>query len=358
MNPASGVARPAGSLAHARDDISARLVDVRVILQGSLAHFPAAEVLPLLASHAHSGTLVVEWQDKRIRVFLRDGKIDWTEAGSGLGAEEAILDLFSWGGGEFSLHDEVILPDGARALDLDPAVLIEEGKRRSGYRPQQIFAVVNPPDDREQISLKPDEFNVLFRIGSGKSLEQVAAEVGRPFGDVVSIIRTLHTNGLIQEMEAEGPPIEVSDKTFHLSTIRTKPEPEVTTPQRTATRTKKPRTKTLAGSLTAQGASGGASGYVHPLLDAEYLIGREASNTIVLNDASVSARHARIVRSPDGFIIEDLKSRNGTFVNGERVTEARPLTDNDVVRFGRVILTFNVATESAPSEVTNPGVQQ
>lgn len=330
---------------------------MRVILQGSLAHFPAAELLPLLASHGHSGTLVVEEGVNRVRVFFRGGKIDWTDASAGLGAEEAVLDLFTWTAGEFSLQDEVVLPDGARPLEFDPAILIEEGKRRSGYRPQQIFCVVNPPDDREQISLKPDEFNVLFRIGNGKSLEQVAADVGRLFSDLVPIIRTLHTNGLIREMETEAPAIEVSDKTFHLSVVRMKEaEAQEPPPQRTTSRTKRPRTKTLAGSLTAQGASGGASGHVHPLLDTEYAIGRDASNTIVLNDPSVSSKHARIVRSPDGFIIEDLKSRNGTYVNGERVTESRTLADNDVVRFGRVILTFNVATESGPSEVTKPGV--
>ena len=54
-------------------------------------------------------------------------------------------------------------------------------------------------------------------------------------------------------------------------------------------------------------------------------------------------------------MLEDLNSRNGTFVNGERVTGTTLLNDNDVVRFGRVILTFNAATEEVPGSATNPG---
>ena len=74
----------------------------------------------------------------------------------------------------------------------------------------------------------------------------------------------------------------------------------------------------------------------------------------MLADVSVSSKHARVARTAEGFVIEDLKSRNGTFVNGERVTDKRILEDNDVVRFGRVILTFNVATETKAGEMTNP----
>ena len=72
-------------------------------------------------------------------------------------------------------------------------------------------------------------------------------------------------------------------------------------------------------------------------------------------DGSVSSKHARIVRTDDGFVIEDLQSRNGTFVNGERVTEGpRKLNDGDLVRLGKVIMTFNVARETKAGETTEP----
>jgi len=320
---------------------------VRVILQGSLEHFSAAELLPFLATNAHSGTLTVEAASKRVRVFLRQGKIDWADASAGLGCEEAVLDLFTWSGGEFSLQDEVTLPDGARPLDLDPSVLIAEGIRRGSFRPDQMFCVTNPPGDRDQISLKPDEFNALFRIGTGRTLAQLAKDLGRSFDDVVPLVRTLQTNRLIVEIDQS----KLADQTFQLSALSSAPPPPPVPERPTVPGKIKARARTLAGSLTVQGASG----EVHPLLDSEYVIGRDSANSIVLPDVSVSSKHARIVKSPDGFTIEDLKSRNGTFVNGERVTETRALEDNDVVRFGRVVLTFNVATETIAGEVTSPG---
>ena len=328
---------------------------MRVILQGSLEHFPAAELLPLLVAHAHSGTLVVEEKGKRVRIFLRHGKVDWTEASDGLGAEEVLLDLFTWRGGEFSLQDDVILPDGARALDLDPTILIEEGKRRSEYRPDQMFSVVNPPGDRDQISLSPDEFNALFRIGGGRTLAQVATDLGRAFADVVPLIRTLQANGLIREIDQS----RLAEETFQVSALSSGGEAPPAVDESTendrrgrlsSTPKTKTRARTIAGSLTVQGAAAD----VHPLLDNEYLIGRDSANTIVLADVSVSSKHARVACTAEGFVIEDLKSRNGTFVNGERVTDKRILEDNDVVRFGRVILTFNVATETKAGEMTNP----
>ncbi len=86
-----------------------------------------------------------------------------------------------------------------------------------------------------------------------------------------------------------------------------------------------------------------------PLLEDEYSLGRIESNAIVVNDSTVSSKHARIFRSGDGFYLEDLQSRNGTFVNGDRVTEKRLLADHDVIRFGRVVLTFNIASEMIPT---------
>ena len=313
-----------------------------VILQGSLDRFPAAVLLPFLVAHAQSGTLALERGTKRTRIFLRDGRVDWTEASKGLGAEEAILDVFTWDGGTFSLDDEAVLPDGAAALDLDPSVLIEEGVRRAqamrealgSFRPEQEYEVITERNDKDQISLSHDEFTVLFRIGGGRSLADLSKELGRAVSDVVPTILKLQSGGLIREKSVDAPPPPPPAPVAEA--------PAQTEPQR--------RLRTLAGSLTPTG-----TGDVHPLLDTEYTIGRDTTNTIVIADPSVSSKHARVVRTPDGFILEDLNSRNGTFVNGERVTGTTLLNDNDVVRFGRVILTFNAATEEVPGSATNPG---
>lgn len=69
-------------------------------------------------------------------------------------------------------------------------------------------------------------------------------------------------------------------------------------------------------------------------------VGRDPSNHVILNDDFVSGRHARIERKIHGFLIRDLRSRNGTFVNGARVIEAM-LNDGDRIRIGSSELCFS-----------------
>ena len=69
----------------------------------------------------------------------------------------------------------------------------------------------------------------------------------------------------------------------------------------------------------------------------EVTIGRVQGNDIVLPKGNVSKRHARIVLKDGKFIIVDLKSTNGTYVNGKRVHRAE-LQTGDRLRVGRVEL--------------------
>ncbi|GEE02852.1 putative ABC transporter, ATP-binding protein [Gordonia spumicola] len=62
-------------------------------------------------------------------------------------------------------------------------------------------------------------------------------------------------------------------------------------------------------------------------------IGRTPDNDIVVNDVLASRHHARMSSSPQGLLLEDLGSVNGTFVNGQRVSAHR-LSENDVVTIG------------------------
>ena len=63
----------------------------------------------------------------------------------------------------------------------------------------------------------------------------------------------------------------------------------------------------------------------HPLSDVRFDAER---------DLDVSSRHAAIVRKAEGFVLQDLGSRNGTFVNGRRISGDTVLTDGDVIGFG------------------------
>ena len=80
--------------------------------------------------------------------------------------------------------------------------------------------------------------------------------------------------------------------------------------------------------------------FVSPLsLDEPYVLGRHPDCDLVLNDGSVSRRHAAITREGDRWLIVDLGSRNGTHVNGWRVAEAH-VFDGDELVLGRTRLTF------------------
>ena len=68
----------------------------------------------------------------------------------------------------------------------------------------------------------------------------------------------------------------------------------------------------------------------------ENVLGRVEEGVVWLESPSVSRRHARILVEGGEVVLEDLASKNGTFVRGERISEATRLADGDVFRLGRV----------------------
>jgi pSer/pThr/pTyr-binding forkhead associated (FHA) protein/predicted Ser/Thr protein kinase len=95
---------------------------------------------------------------------------------------------------------------------------------------------------------------------------------------------------------------------------------------------------------------GPAAGSVLTVTDEELLIGRQAPGPGKLgNDIEISRRHARLTRESNGqFLIEDLGSTNGTYVNGERIVGAQILNSGDAVEMGDTKLT--VEALAAPSD--------
>jgi adenylate cyclase len=90
----------------------------------------------------------------------------------------------------------------------------------------------------------------------------------------------------------------------------------------------------------------GESPQTYSFATGEVVIGRSPECQIVLRDFGISRMHARVVVGEDGSCrIVDLKSKNGTQVNGVQVVEA-PLRDGDSVTLGKFVLTFAKALES------------
>jgi hypothetical protein len=88
--------------------------------------------------------------------------------------------------------------------------------------------------------------------------------------------------------------------------------------------------------------------------EGENIIGRAPDATVWIDAAGVSRQHARIMAT-DTPTIEDLGSKNGTYLRGQLLTAPHVLADGDQIRLGSVIVTFRIpqatsSTETAPSE--------
>ncbi len=76
-------------------------------------------------------------------------------------------------------------------------------------------------------------------------------------------------------------------------------------------------------------------------------VGRETGNDLVAADAEVSRHHARLVREGEGYLLEDLGSTNGTFLNGRRLISPQAIGDGDLINLGE---TVELAVEMAGME--------
>lgn len=114
------------------------------------------------------------------------------------------------------------------------------------------------------------------------------------------------------------------------------------------------RSETATPALTV--TSGLSIGKVYLLRDEEYLIGRDDAAAIPLRDHGVSRKHAKVVRASDSIVnILDLRSTNGTFVNGVRV-DLSVLRAGDRVQIGPDAALHFGYIEVAPG-TTDPGPQ-
>jgi len=87
-----------------------------------------------------------------------------------------------------------------------------------------------------------------------------------------------------------------------------------------------------------------------PLENDRYTLGRSSANELCYSeDAGLSRQHLVIERNGDTWTVRDLNSKNGTFVNGERITNPVPLGPNDRITAGHLALEFAEKVTSAPS---------
>ena len=83
----------------------------------------------------------------------------------------------------------------------------------------------------------------------------------------------------------------------------------------------------------------------------EFIMGRSPDCQVHIPNNAVSRQHAKIVRKPNGFYIEDLKSRNGTLVNNQAIDQSTLLKDNDKIKVCDWLFAFHNENTPSPSAI-------
>jgi hypothetical protein len=348
-------------------------------LQGSLASFKLPDVLTFLNSTQKTGMLTLTRGEKEAYVFFRAGALVYAASNqepfrgrlaaivskkssddtAKIEVSEVIYDAFMWTSATFAFYDDIDLPANAVTISIDLANLIMEGARR--IREWQeclrllpdssaVFRVAANPES-EKVTLSRDEWRILFLINGQRSLDDVCRESETDPFRVYRVVIGLLANKLIQPATIQNLD-ETADATVRQSaadfggdsTVR-EDDTSLLVADDATLAFKDVVRKTVAQLLIIGGED---EGTVIPLVENEYRIGRQRDNQIVLRDLGVSARHARIFRGPDGFAIEDLKSRNGTWVNSARITQSI-LQSGDEIRLGATDLRFETLFDAPVS---------
>jgi hypothetical protein len=246
------------------------------------------------------------------------------------------------------------LPPHAVTIAIDPTNLIMEGARRieeigyfSQHLPQknEVLRTIGDPTSHEQINLTLEEWKVLFLIDGKRTLEEISTESSESVLDVYRLLYGLFANNLVEVVPQDElmlHSIKEETKESQITVPTKKPLDTKLLISTTALLTYKDVLKITLARLTLKKTE--AEKETFPLLEQEYYIGRQMGNQIHLTDPSVSNVHARIFKGPEGFVLEDLNSRNGSFVNGVRI-DRRLLHENDAIRLGNSNFVYNIEYE-------------
>lgn len=307
-----------------------------------------------------------------------------------LQAMEILIDAMTWESGQFRWTDDLTMPAGLGLFELDLASAEKEASRRSAEAASSKMPAkdarftVAPHSFPPSVTLSAEELKLLLAIGQRRAFGEFEGDEQQNS----RLIHRLRVRGLIEDaepgvdeatpaaavsQETEAPAVDAQEARQKATVpepkpaVQPPPEPvesasiDTTTPDIPfrpidPTAMDVPLDTQHLREDTADDAElpfavltlDDDSKTSYPLLDDQTSIGRGEHNTVRIVHGSISSTHARVDRTPGGYRLEDLQSRNGTFVNGERV-ESALLNNNDRIRLGTVYMTFSVAAELEPS---------
>ncbi len=289
---------------------------------------------------------------------------------------EVIFDTFEWHEGRFLLLDDVPPPATAVTLEMDLQNLVMEGVRRIDERDRLkeafpdlemvVEAVANPERVKQSVTFTREEWQVFFLVDGRRSLREICGLAGNP-DDLATLLILYHLiaakfvalvpprTDYAEDGKPRPPAVKYPTQKLHdgPASVRAKP-PSVEFSTGVVSRRLQDDTKDVvsrqavqylgeAKKLTVSRLVLIKDGHERsfPLTRDAYTLGRHRNNDIVINDPKVSGFHARIDRSADGFVLVDLRSRNGCYVNGRRI-ENQLLKTGDELRLGPARLTYQV----------------
>src|SRR4051794_22494277 len=103
----------------------------------------------------------------------------------------------------------------------------------------------------------------------------------------------------------------------------------------------------MASLVTVKGP---VPGQRFPLAGDSALIGRQPDAAVYLESLAVSRQHAQVLCQDGSYVVEDLGSSNGTFVNGQRVRGRMPLTEHDLLQVGPYVLALRPERPGGPGD--------
>lgn len=204
---------------------------------------------------------------------------------------------------------------------------------RSGLKPVDISSAIRRTmdeaaeegNDRDSAALVPNEFAVMIAPSDFHNLQDAGLE------------------GLVEELEADATEYAKNQQYMLVGPIDVDFEPSDTE----ATGMLEVVARLVRGRVAP--ASGAAPSPTHPIIDVAgqkwlltedvTVIGRSSQADITVDDSGVSRKHIEFRITPDGVILSDLGSTNGTFVEGHRV-QAATLLDGNQITIGHTRILF------------------
>jgi hypothetical protein len=305
---------------------------------------------------------------------------------------EALVDVLLFRTGEFSVSEQQATPAGVleSTIAIDSLLEMAAGRLESERASiEQAVFLPTLPGGRDRFELSATELRLLLAADGKRTLAEIAgSDAAASLSTTVlrltrsgflhpqpaPAIRAAPPPAAAEREPARGPRIGDPPRAERPAAVPLEPPARRETPAAAARvsqaapaepdpagtvvdlpiRSVRPEessgsTRLVLGALTLEDSARTS----FPLFEESYTIGRELRNQIQIVDPSVSGSHARIIRTETGFEIEDLGSRNGTWVNGEKI-ERKLLADQDSIRFGSVYTLFSLSTRLRPSPDTMP----